>query len=35
VLVGADAHAIDMLQRLVPERYFDVVKRLEPLLRRS
>jgi NAD(P)-dependent dehydrogenase (short-subunit alcohol dehydrogenase family) len=35
VLVGGDAHAIDMLQRLVPERYFDVVKRLEPLLRRS
>jgi short-subunit dehydrogenase len=35
VLVGSDAHAVDMLQRLVPERYFDVVKRLEPLLRRS
>jgi NAD(P)-dependent dehydrogenase (short-subunit alcohol dehydrogenase family) len=34
VLVGSDAHAVDLLQRLVPERYFDVVKRIEPLLRK-
>lgn len=33
VLVGSDAYAIDVLQRLVPVRYFDVIKRLEPLLR--
>jgi hypothetical protein len=33
--VGNDAHATDLLQRLVPERYFDVIKRLEPLLRKS
>jgi NAD(P)-dependent dehydrogenase (short-subunit alcohol dehydrogenase family) len=32
VLVGSDAHATDLLQRLVPERYFDVIKRLEPLV---
>jgi NAD(P)-dependent dehydrogenase (short-subunit alcohol dehydrogenase family) len=34
VLVGSDARAVDLLQRLVPERYFDVVARLEPLIRR-
>ena len=33
VMVGSDAYATDLLQRLVPERYFDVIKRLEPLLR--
>ncbi|MDX6631613.1 MAG: hypothetical protein QOH00_3859 [Gaiellales bacterium] len=32
VLVGSDAYATDLLQRLVPERYFDVIKRLEPLV---
>jgi short-subunit dehydrogenase len=35
VLVGIDAYGIDLLQRLAPERYFDVIKRLEPLIRRS
>jgi NAD(P)-dependent dehydrogenase (short-subunit alcohol dehydrogenase family) len=35
VLVGHDARAVDLLQRLVPERYFDVVARLEPLIRRG
>ncbi|MEA2440337.1 MAG: hypothetical protein QOH76_1761 [Thermoleophilaceae bacterium] len=34
VLVGSDAHFIDLLQRLVPERYFDVVKRIEPFVAR-
>jgi NADP-dependent 3-hydroxy acid dehydrogenase YdfG len=34
ILVGHDAHAGDLLQRVAPRRYFDVVKRLEPLLRR-
>jgi NAD(P)-dependent dehydrogenase (short-subunit alcohol dehydrogenase family) len=32
ILVGGDARAVDLLQRLVPERYFDVVKRLEPFM---
>jgi NAD(P)-dependent dehydrogenase (short-subunit alcohol dehydrogenase family) len=35
VLVGSDARAVDLLQRLVPERYFDVVERLEPFIRRG
>src|SRR3954451_4877452 len=35
ILVGHDAYAVDALQRIVPRRYFDVVKRLEPLLRRA
>jgi NAD(P)-dependent dehydrogenase (short-subunit alcohol dehydrogenase family) len=35
ILVGSDARATDLLQRLVPERYFDVVERLEPILRRG
>ena len=35
ILVGHDARAGDALQRIAPRRYFDVVKRLEPLLRRS
>jgi hypothetical protein len=34
VLVGGDARAVDLLQRLVPERYFDVVKRIEPFVMR-
>jgi NAD(P)-dependent dehydrogenase (short-subunit alcohol dehydrogenase family) len=33
VLVGSDARAVDLLQRLVPERYFDVVERIEPFIR--
>jgi NAD(P)-dependent dehydrogenase (short-subunit alcohol dehydrogenase family) len=32
ILVGNDARAVDLLQRLVPERYFDVVKRIEPFV---
>ena len=35
VLVGSDARATDLLQRLVPERYFSVIARVEPFLRRS
>jgi NAD(P)-dependent dehydrogenase (short-subunit alcohol dehydrogenase family) len=35
ILVGHDARAVDVLQRLVPERYFDVVERIEPLIRRG
>jgi NAD(P)-dependent dehydrogenase (short-subunit alcohol dehydrogenase family) len=35
ILVGSDAYATDLLQRLAPERYFDVIKRLEPLFRRT
>jgi NAD(P)-dependent dehydrogenase (short-subunit alcohol dehydrogenase family) len=34
VLVGSDARFVDLLQRLVPERYFDVLKRLEPFVAR-
>lgn len=33
ILVGHDAHFGDILQRVAPRRYFDVMKRLEPLLR--
>jgi NAD(P)-dependent dehydrogenase (short-subunit alcohol dehydrogenase family) len=35
ILVGNDAYAVDLLQRLAPERYFDVIKRIEPLIRRG
>jgi NADP-dependent 3-hydroxy acid dehydrogenase YdfG len=34
ILIGPDAHAISLLARVAPVRYFDVVKRLEPLVRR-
>lgn len=34
IRVGADAVAMDVLQRVAPRRYFDVIKRLEPLFRR-
>ncbi len=34
ILIGADARATDRLARLVPVRYYDVIKRLEPLVRR-
>ena len=34
VLVGSDARFVDLLQRLVPERYFDVVRRIEPFVAR-
>jgi NAD(P)-dependent dehydrogenase (short-subunit alcohol dehydrogenase family) len=33
IRVGLDAVATDLLQRIAPKRYFDVVKRLEPLMR--
>jgi NAD(P)-dependent dehydrogenase (short-subunit alcohol dehydrogenase family) len=31
ILVGPDAHFFDVLVRLAPTRYFDVLSRLEPL----
>jgi NADP-dependent 3-hydroxy acid dehydrogenase YdfG len=34
VLVGSDAFAADLLQRLAPARYFEVLERMGPLLRR-
>lgn len=34
ILIGADAHLLSGLARLVPVGYFDVIKRLEPLVRR-
>lgn len=34
ILIGPDARATDLLQRVAPVRYFDVIKRLEPLVRR-
>jgi NAD(P)-dependent dehydrogenase (short-subunit alcohol dehydrogenase family) len=34
VLVGTDAYATDLLQRLAPERYYDVIERIAPLIRR-
>jgi short-subunit dehydrogenase len=34
VLIGPDARATDRLQRIAPVRYFDVIRRLEPLVRR-
>lgn len=34
ILVGQDAAALATLVRLAPVRYFDVIKRLEPLVRR-
>jgi NADP-dependent 3-hydroxy acid dehydrogenase YdfG len=34
VLVGADAHFLDALVRLMPTRYYDVIARLEPLVAR-
>ena len=35
IRVGYDALAGDVLQRIAPRRYFDVIKRLEPFVRRS
>lgn len=35
ILVGPDAAFLSLLTRLAPVRYFDVIKRLEPLMRRS
>ena len=34
VLIGPDARATDRLQRIAPVRYFEVIRRLEPLIRR-
>jgi NAD(P)-dependent dehydrogenase (short-subunit alcohol dehydrogenase family) len=34
ILVGPDAYALAGLVRLAPVRYFDVIKRLEPVVRR-
>jgi NAD(P)-dependent dehydrogenase (short-subunit alcohol dehydrogenase family) len=34
VLVGPDARALDLLQRLAPVRYHDAIRRLSPLVRR-
>lgn len=34
ILVGPDAHAFDVLARLMLTRYFDVMARVEPLLAR-
>jgi NADP-dependent 3-hydroxy acid dehydrogenase YdfG len=34
ILVGPDAGFLSLLTRVAPVRYFDVIKRLEPLLRR-
>jgi len=35
ILVGGDAGFLSLLTRLAPVRYFEVMKRLEPLVRRS
>jgi NADP-dependent 3-hydroxy acid dehydrogenase YdfG len=35
ILVGPDAGVLSLLTRIAPVRYFDVMKRLEPLMRRS
>jgi NAD(P)-dependent dehydrogenase (short-subunit alcohol dehydrogenase family) len=35
ILVGGDAAFLSLLTRIAPVRYFDVIKRLEPLMRRS
>jgi NADP-dependent 3-hydroxy acid dehydrogenase YdfG len=34
ILVGPDAQVLSLLTRLAPVHYFDVIKRLEPLIRR-
>ena len=34
ILIGPDAYALSALVRVAPVRYFDVIKRLEPLIRR-
>jgi NAD(P)-dependent dehydrogenase (short-subunit alcohol dehydrogenase family) len=34
ILIGADAHMFSGLVRIAPVRYFDVIKRLEPVVRR-
>jgi NAD(P)-dependent dehydrogenase (short-subunit alcohol dehydrogenase family) len=34
ILIGPDARALALLSRAVPVRYFDLIKRLEPVVRR-
>lgn len=34
VLIGADAKAMDLVQRIMPKRYFSLVRTLQPLVRR-
>lgn len=34
VLIGADAKAMDIVQRIMPKRYFSLVRTLQPLVRR-
>jgi len=34
ILIGGDAGFLSLLTRIAPVRYFDVIKRLEPLMRR-
>lgn len=34
ILIGPDAYALSLLVRAAPVRYYDVIKRLEPLIRR-
>ncbi len=34
VLIGADAKAMDVVQRMMPKRYFSVIRTLQPLVRR-
>lgn len=35
ILIGPDAKALSLLTRIAPNRYFDLIKRLEPLMRRE
>jgi short-subunit dehydrogenase len=35
ILIGSDAVVLSLLTRALPVRYFDVIKRVEPLIRRS
>ena len=35
ILIGSDAAMLSVLSRTLPVRYFDVIKRLEPFVRRS
>lgn len=35
ILVGPDAHMMALLVRAAPDRYFDVIKKFEPLFRRG
>jgi hypothetical protein len=35
ILVGPDARMLDLLVRVAPTRYYDVIERLESLVRRG